>query len=90
MFLSVPAEETNIHIEQFHTLQKTVTHINSYLTSSNKTCMHKTNCITQLKGFLMLSSFPTVDQHTCVNSNNNNNNNNMFNCKWAVAQWQWL
>jgi hypothetical protein len=24
------------------------------------------------------------------NSNNNNNNNNIFNCKWAVARWQWL
>ena len=23
-------------------------------------------------------------------SSNNNNNNNTFNCKWAVAQWQWL
>jgi len=22
--------------------------------------------------------------------NNNNNNNNIFNCKWAVARWQWL
>jgi hypothetical protein len=21
---------------------------------------------------------------------NNNNNNNIFNCKWAVTQWQWL
>jgi len=21
---------------------------------------------------------------------NNNNNNNIFNCKWAVARWQWL
>jgi hypothetical protein len=20
----------------------------------------------------------------------NNNNNNIFNCKWAVARWQWL
>jgi len=20
----------------------------------------------------------------------NNNNNNIFNCKWAVTQWQWL
>ena len=19
-----------------------------------------------------------------------NNNNNIFNCKWAVARWQWL
>jgi hypothetical protein len=24
------------------------------------------------------------------NNNNNNNNNNIFNCKWAVARWQWL
>jgi hypothetical protein len=24
------------------------------------------------------------------NNNNNNNNNNKFNCKWAVARWQWL
>jgi hypothetical protein len=23
-------------------------------------------------------------------NNNNNNNNNIFNCKWAVARWQWL
>ena len=23
-------------------------------------------------------------------SNYNNNNNNTFNCKWAVARWQWL
>ena len=23
-------------------------------------------------------------------NNNNNNNNNKFNCKWAVARWQWL
>jgi len=22
--------------------------------------------------------------------NNNNNNKNRFNCKWAVARWQWL
>jgi len=22
--------------------------------------------------------------------NNINNNNNIFNCKWAVARWQWL
>jgi len=21
---------------------------------------------------------------------NNNNNNNTFNCKWALARWQWL
>ena len=21
---------------------------------------------------------------------NNNSNNNIFNCKWAVARWQWL
>jgi hypothetical protein len=21
---------------------------------------------------------------------NDNNNNNIFNCKWAVARWQWL
>ena len=25
-----------------------------------------------------------------VYNNNNNNNNNIFNCKWAVARWQWL
>jgi len=24
------------------------------------------------------------------NNNNNNNNNNIFNCKWAIARWQWL
>jgi hypothetical protein len=24
------------------------------------------------------------------NNNNNNNNNNIFNCKLAVARWQWL
>jgi hypothetical protein len=24
------------------------------------------------------------------NNNNNNNNNNIFNCKCAVARWQWL
>jgi hypothetical protein len=23
-------------------------------------------------------------------NDNNNNNNNKFNCKWAVARWQWL
>jgi hypothetical protein len=23
-------------------------------------------------------------------NNNNNNNNNIFNCKWAIARWQWL
>jgi hypothetical protein len=23
-------------------------------------------------------------------NDNNNNNNNIFNCKWAVALWQWL
>jgi hypothetical protein len=23
-------------------------------------------------------------------NNNNNNNNKIFNCKWAVARWQWL
>jgi len=22
--------------------------------------------------------------------NDDNNNNNKFNCKWAVARWQWL
>ena len=28
--------------------------------------------------------------HKYYNNNNNNNNNNIFNCKWAVARWQWL
>jgi hypothetical protein len=35
----------------------------------------------------------TLKPHICNlhnNNNNNNNNNNLFNCKRAVARWQWL
>jgi hypothetical protein len=33
-----------------------------------------------------------VKENKFINNNNNNNNksNNIFNCKWAVARWQWL
>jgi hypothetical protein len=27
---------------------------------------------------------------TSIYNNNSNNNTNIFNCKWAVARWQWL
>jgi hypothetical protein len=33
--------------------------------------------------FLFIQFFDAIN-------NNNNNNNNLFNCKWAVARWQWL
>ena len=32
----------------------------------------------------------TDDDDDDDDDDNNNNNNNIFNCKWAVARWQWL
>jgi hypothetical protein len=34
--------------------------------------------------------FVDLLENTVLCEGINNNNNNMFNCKWAVAQWQWL
>jgi hypothetical protein len=41
----------------------------------------------EFKAFVLEATFDDDDDD---DNNNNNNNNNIFNCKWAVARWQWL
>jgi len=48
--------------------------------------------VTDVEGLVEFAfwSWLKLDQLRRLSYNNNNNNNNIFNCKWAVARWQWL
>jgi hypothetical protein len=53
------------------------------MTPFNKSRLKRGQLITFLWTTLVL-------RKTIKINNNNNKNNNIFNCKWAVAWWQWL